>query len=635
MRLHFIIVIIAVFYFHSKTFCQIKDSAYVNELVQKAQNGLNNDSIKALELFDKALETALSINYIKGQVLSLYGKSKYFSYRSDFKNAILYAKQALTLQRRENNNLMQMKLLYNIGAYYHYLENYDLALRYYGECLIMSEKEGDTLIYPAVKLNTALVYVSQREITIADSLLGSTINQFEDTWRPSFNASAYTNYAKVKSYLGSFKEAKSLLNKAIYYQLLSGDSFNIYLSYFELSCIMYELNDLDSTIILASQAKEYFIKNGNDENIFFTNVILCQAYLKKGDSSKGINLLEEALQWFKNIKGTKQLEIFAFERLAQIYSALGNKDQQIFYLNKLSISKDSLYTFANKKATQLLREELKLKEKEFEINQLKTASEIERLKHVNERSQLLLLSLFLISSIGFVFILYRRKVEKQKMSLKKEKIESDRLKLKKEKELNELEKRFLGSQMNPHFIFNSLNSIKSFVLSNQGDLASKYLTDFSKLMRLILEASRKEQIPIEKEIAISKYYLQLERYRLNNSFDFEIIKSNAFEEEIEEIEILPMLIQPFVENAIQHGIQNIDYKGKIVLSLDSEREYVRITISDNGVGIKNSHGNTHNSLATQITLERIANFNKSNRGQIQLEISNLDPGTQVKFTIKW
>jgi hypothetical protein len=398
---------------------------------------------------------------------------------------------------------------------------------------------------------------------------------------------------------------------------------------------MYELNDLDSTIILASQAKEYFIKNGNDENIFFTNVILCQAYLKKGDSSKGINLLEEALQWFKNIKGTKQLEIFAFERLAQIYSALGNKDQQIFYLNKLSISKDSLYTFANKKATQLLREELKLKEKEFEINQLKTASEIERLKHVNERSQLLLLSLFLISSIGFVFILYRRKVEKQKMSLKKEKIESDRLKLKKEKELNELEKRFLGSQMNPHFIFNSLNSIKSFVLSNQGDLASKYLTDFSKLMRLILEASRKEQIPIEKEIAISKYYLQLERYRLNNSFDFEIIKSNAFEEEIEEIEILPMLIQPFVENAIQHGIQNIDYKGKIVLSLDSEREYVRITISDNGVGIKNSHGNTHNSLATQITLERIANFNKSNRGQIQLEISNLDPGTQVKFTIKW
>lgn len=168
------------------------------------------------------------------------------------------------------------------------------------------------------------------------------------------------------------------------------------------------------------------------------------------------------------------------------------------------------------------------------------------------------------------------------------------------------EQQLLRTQMNPHFIFNSLISIQSFIISEKSHEAEKFLARFAKLMRGILENSREEFVPLDKEIEILQLYLELEKLRFENKFDFDIRIGQEVEPEF--IHIPPMLIQPFVENAILHGVQGVD-NGQIVVSVKEEDNCIICSIDDNGIGRKKSKehpvSKKHTSLATKIVQERL------------------------------
>jgi LytS/YehU family sensor histidine kinase len=138
--------------------------------------------------------------------------------------------------------------------------------------------------------------------------------------------------------------------------------------------------------------------------------------------------------------------------------------------------------------------------------------------------------------------------------------------------------------MNPHFIFNSLNSVNSFIAKKDEKSANKYLAEFSKLMREVLEFSQENFIPLSKEIVFLKRYLKLEHFRFNNDFDF----SFEVDEKIvlDNYQIPPMLLQPFVENAIWHGLRYKEEKGNLAIRFSQESNYLKITISDDGIGRK-------------------------------------------------
>lgn len=205
-----------------------------------------------------------------------------------------------------------------------------------------------------------------------------------------------------------------------------------------------------------------------------------------------------------------------------------------------------------------------------------------------------------------------------------------------ERDLLELESKALQLQMNPHFIFHALNSIQAVIRQKDEKTARHYLGKFSRLMRSILENSREEKIPLESEIEALKSYVELEQFCAEKKFDFSINYPDDLE--IGEIFIPPMLIQPFAENAIIHGLRDIDRPGLLQISFKENPGYLICEITDNGVGLNGSKKNNgHKSTAMQVTQERLASLSSPTRKSSLTILSGQDlpqqNGTKVVMKI--
>lgn len=212
-----------------------------------------------------------------------------------------------------------------------------------------------------------------------------------------------------------------------------------------------------------------------------------------------------------------------------------------------------------------------------------------------------------------------------------------------EKELFDIQQKALQLQMNPHFIFNSLNAIQSFVIASNTDKAIHYLSKFSQLMRLILSNSRETSIPVKDELTALKHYMDIERLRFDNKFDYELEIDNNIDQEF--MEIPPMIIQPFVENAIIHGLVHSPDQGHIKISLQLQKNFIFCTIEDNGVGrkkaqeIRDASGIIRRSRGMLITRERLEILNKQNKEKFSVQVtdlhndSNIPSGTRVDINI--
>ena len=208
--------------------------------------------------------------------------------------------------------------------------------------------------------------------------------------------------------------------------------------------------------------------------------------------------------------------------------------------------------------------------------------------------------------------------------------------------VSELQLSALQSQMNPHFIFNALGSIQYFIQSSNLDKADEYLADFGTLMRGILESSKKKMISLKEEVKLLKLYTGLEQIRFESKFDVQFKIQPGLDMETM---IPPMLLQPYIENAINHGLHHLDdRKGKleIVFEADAEKSLV-ITIRDNGIGreaSKNLNLNkVHRSRSMEIIADRIQTINKSNSFKIENTFTDLNKdgesrGTVVKLVFK-
>jgi sensor histidine kinase YesM len=239
-------------------------------------------------------------------------------------------------------------------------------------------------------------------------------------------------------------------------------------------------------------------------------------------------------------------------------------------------------------------------------------------------------TVFLVLIIATVFIYRMRQIRKE-----------ERVKHR----LLQSEVTSIRSQMNPHFIFNCLSSINKFILKNDTDAASDYLTRFSRLIRLGLTNSQLSLIPLSDEIEMLRLYLDMERLRFSESFSYNIIYENTIEPET--IYIPPMLLQPFCENAIWHGLMHKEGQGRLDIMMSIQNGELRCIIADNGVGrdkaaeLKSKSGTKQKSFGLKITTERLALFN--NEKTIQSFYSTEDvldedenvAGTKVVLNIRF
>ena len=250
-------------------------------------------------------------------------------------------------------------------------------------------------------------------------------------------------------------------------------------------------------------------------------------------------------------------------------------------------------------------------------------------------------ALLLFTGVGFGNSLLKRRQEAYRRKLAENDWQVQQFE--REKARTELQIQALRTQMNPHFIFNSLNSINCFILNNNKEQASEHLTQFSKLIRLVMEFSQKNLVCLAEELHCLKLYIQLEQLRFEHPFTCEITCDENIDAEA--LLIPPLLLQPFVENAIWHGLMHKKEQGHLQIRLYKEACTLCCKIRDDGVGrmqaaaLKSGATLPHKSLGIQLTTERIALLQKELWPETGVTISDLfnsngaPDGTEVLFKI--
>ncbi len=230
--------------------------------------------------------------------------------------------------------------------------------------------------------------------------------------------------------------------------------------------------------------------------------------------------------------------------------------------------------------------------------------------------------LIILLGISLIALVFRARINqiRKKAKLKQEQLEM-------ENSLLQLEQKALQLQMNPHFIFNALNTAQSLFLSDDPASARLLISKFAKLMRAILLHSRETSIPLQQEVEMLENYLSIEQFSRPNKFDYQI--NVAKDLDVEELMIPPMMIQPFVENAVKHGINYLKSGGKIEISFSRKGDKLECSIKDNGIGraasaqINEQKAKNHKSTALAVTKERLDILNNENGGHKSLEVKDL------------
>ena len=235
-------------------------------------------------------------------------------------------------------------------------------------------------------------------------------------------------------------------------------------------------------------------------------------------------------------------------------------------------------------------------------------------------------SLFGISAFLVIYGVIRWRLQ-QKFKLQLERSEKETQVAELRQKAAEIEMQALRAQMNPHFIFNSLNSINRFILQNNKLQASEYLTKFSRLVRMILQNSQESFITLENELESLQLYVSLEALRFNDHFDYKI--SVIDDLDISIIKVPPLIIQPYVENAIWHGLMHKEEKGQLTIDVWEEKKFLYLKVSDNGIGRKQAallaskSATKHKSMGLQITAHRIAMMQNSEEGRSPVTFNDL------------
>ena len=311
--------------------------------------------------------------------------------------------------------------------------------------------------------------------------------------------------------------------------------------------------------------------------------------------------------------------------IRQIYTKTGDLRKALEYQKKAeTTSRNTMRTEFNEQI-ELLQANFEHEKSNEQISRLSAEKELQQMKLA--RSRLLLAGFGICATVLILVIL----------------LYYQRNRLKNRQKTLILEQKLLRSQMNPHFLFNSLTSIQNFIVSEKPDAASIYLSKFSKLVRNILDNSVEEYVPLEKEISTIENYIELQKVRWAGKFDYCI--KIAPEIDDENIMIPPMLAQPFIENAIEHGVKHRETPGFIDIRFTRIDHSIIFEVEDNGVGREKARefeslsNDGHRSMATSITRERLDAINKKQHRKITLHITDLKnelgeaTGTLVTFGI--
>ena len=545
---------------------------------------------KALDYHAKALKIRVEIGNKKGIANSQNNIGMIYHSQGNYENALDYLFKSLKIREEMGDKPAMAQSYNNIGNIYERQNNYEKAIEWYMKSLGINEKCEDKNGIATSNFNIGNIYFQKKEFPKALNYYFKSLNTLEQIGNVQGISASMGSIGNVYTAQENYLKALEYYKKSLKSQIEMNDKPGAITSYNNIGTLYINENKLKESYHYLNKSLILSKEIGNKEGVKEAYISLCDLYDKKGD--------------FK----------------------------QAFYYHKLySDIKDSLLNEQSSKqiAEMNTKYETEKKEKENKIlvqeNKI-LAQENDIQKYEINRKNYFIYGLS--TSIIFILCLAYLFIRQNKIQAKQKTIE--------------LEQKLLRAQMNPHFIFNSLNAIQNYIYKHDSENAGEYLSKFATLMRMVLENSIHENITLEREIIGLTLYLELQALRFDNTFDYSIEADPNIDTEI--FFVPPMLAQPFIENSIEHGIFHKKERGRIAVRFLLKDKHLVFEVEDNGVGrqkaaeLKQSLNNSHQSLATTITKERLVILNKKARKKIaftiiDLESNNVVQGTKVVFEI--
>lgn len=488
-------------------------------------------------------------------------------------------KQAKYLNKLEE----QYNFEFMYGSYLVDVGEFDKALALFNEIRPVIE-ENEFEFMPHLYDSYAKLFYITNDIEKSFSYLKLEASIFREREDLSNMCAAYNNLGILYSVLPNYDSSIYYHHLAEKVHIKEKDTLNIIRSYSNIANVLQRMNELSQADSLYQLAFELNPKMNNKELLInYVNVLL-----DRKDYEKAETLLLETLQ--KN--QTKYLEKDIYRQLMEVNKAKGDLSSALQYSEKLRVVTEELLDETKVEAIERLTTEFETEKKEKEIENLHILTENQKLEIAKNRLQtIIVLSVFLLGILIFLLI-YRNKVFQTK--------------------LNQLtmEQKLLRSKMNPHFIFNSLSNIQSNILQGENQTAVKYLVKFSKLLRYNLEQSTDDAVRFSDEIRSIEDYLDMQKLRLDDNLEYHIELVDEFE--MEDIFVPGMMIQPIVENCLEHGLVGIPYP-KITITIKDKINYLHINIEDNGIGLEQSKQKSNpnkKSHASEILQRRLKLLSK-------------------------
>ena len=554
-------------------------------------------------------------SYFQGELYGYNSLGRHFRDLSLFDKSIDKYKKALVISRKTKDTISEVKILNAIGSVYRRQDDIRNALNYHQEAL----EKAINIKNPKIDIKQSIsnaqnsignIYLSLKQYKLA-------LNEFKKSIviQISLNhqlglAINYKNIGNAYEELGNIDAALKNYHLSLNYNNQINSKIGKIICGYSIANVLIKdkkytqaLTTVDTVLQLAIKEKDkYYLSNT------YNTLGLAQLNLNKLQAAK--ENLETALNIATKFN-IHTIIVKANENLSFLYAKKENYQKAYFYFKK---AKDEDAKTLNERNLAYVNELITKYDKQRSENQIKDLAKKNQIAQLqitkNRTLWIIAFSVFMLIAV-VVF-----SIDKQKG-------------LKNEKKVLSLKQDALRSQMNPHFMFNALNSIKLYIIKNNQKKATSYLNKFSKFMRKILEASDLQETSLKEEIETMKLYLSLENIRFSNEISFNVKTDSSLN--LETIKIPPLVLQPFLENSIWHGLSSSKKRKKITIFIQKiSSEYILINIEDNGIGRKAStkikakkHIN-RKSIGISLTKDRLTNFVKNKKNNYSVFYKDLE-----------
>jgi len=557
-----------------------------------------------------------------------------YAYLGNIAGALEYDLKAMEVAQEMKDPILIARSYNSLGYDYMHLGDYEQSLGYYLnslDTLMQLQTLGEQKLERKIAIaltNISTVYFKMKQY-LKSVEYGKEAFQLQQSVGDSSGMSSSANalgsslmlLGRQEEALWYFQKALAIRRSLNIHQMIAETLVNI--------GKYYETKDrADRAYASFHEAMSLFDSIPYKTGSTNARINLARFFLNQGKPVPAWPYIQEAIR-LATETGSKNNLSLAYTALADYYSLQGDYRNACLTQERLIALKDSLFSESLAEKVSVMQTKYDIETKEREIELLTRDNTIQELEIQQQRTYFYISTLgaiLLLVLTGLAFLLYRMRQKSLRTSLEFRNLET--------------EQRLLRSQINPHFIFNSLNSVQSYISGNNARKAISYLNKFAGLIRNILENSRQSMIPLEDEISMLSIYIDLEKLRMDDRFTCTITVASGILPK--STYIPPMLIQPFVENAIRHGFREKPNGGVLNIAISKDNELLLCVVTDNGTGRPAStldRNTGHVSLGVQLTLERLKALSHRTKADCRFTVvdlmdkNGLPDGTQVEILI--